>query len=94
VRARPYEVEKKEVVIMGLISGKRCYDPNDSEYGGSGAWWSVRCKSDPRFNMSGEALGTWDAMAKCDDAIKKKIAELGLTPDKVPSDIEYSGGKP
>lgn len=79
---------------MGFLGGRRRYDPNDSEYEGGGAWWSVTCKSDPRFNMSGSASGTWDAMEKSDSAIRSKIKELGLTEDQIPKDIEYSGGKP
>ena len=80
---------------MGLIGGKRRYDPSDSEYEGwNGPWWQVTCKSDPRFNMSGRATGTWDAMSKSDAAIRAKIKELGLADDQVPTDIEYSGGKP
>jgi hypothetical protein len=80
---------------VGLIGGKRRYDPNDSEYvGRRGAWWSVTCKSDPRFNMSGDASGTWDAMMKSGAAIEAKIKELGLAESEIPKDIEYSGGKP
>jgi hypothetical protein len=61
---------------------------------GGRAWWSVSCKSDPRFNMRGEAGSVWTAADLADEAIRRKIEELGLGPDEVPADIEYGGGKP
>jgi hypothetical protein len=54
------------------------------------AWWQTTCKSDPRFNMSGEASGIWAAQEEIDKAVLAKAKELGAEP---PSDIEYSGGK-
>lgn len=66
---------------------------SEPEMYGARAWWRTTCKSDPRFNMSGDASGISDASAKIDAAIEAKIAELGLTPEQVPEDIEYTGGK-
>ena len=78
---------------MGLLGGKRHNDPSDSEYGPP-AWWSVTCKSDPRFNGSGQCYSVIGASFEVETHIKKKIAELGLKESEVPADIEYSGGKP
>jgi hypothetical protein len=78
---------------MGIFSRRR-YDPNDSEYEAGSAWWSVSCKSDPRFNASGSCSSVTGAALAADDHIKKRISQLGLKEDEVPEDIEYSGGKP
>lgn len=65
---------------MGMLSG---YE-NDCEHVGEWWWWT-KCKSDPRFDMSGWAHGRWDANAKIDEAVRSKAKELGIEP---PSDIE------
>lgn len=52
--------------------------------------WSTTCKSDPRFNMSGEASGIWSAFYDINKAIREKAEELGVEP---PDDIEYTGCK-
>jgi hypothetical protein len=53
-------------------------------------WWSTRCKSDPRFNMQGEAVSLTDAAARMNEAILGRAAELGVEP---PDDIEISACK-
>ena len=72
---------------MGIAFGYA----RDPDYRDPGASWSVTCKSDPRFNMSGYASNLWDASAQMDKAIEARIAALQLT--EVPSDIEISAFK-
>lgn len=69
---------------MGIFGHRR-----DDEYT-SGAWWEISSKSDPRWNRSGSARGTWDAAFRCEAAIMELRKMLG----EPPADLEYSGGKP
>jgi hypothetical protein len=73
---------------MGLFSRHR-----DDESGPS-AWWTVSCKSDPRFNATGSCYSVIGAALECEAFIKRRIKELDLPPEEVPTDIEYGGGKP
>jgi hypothetical protein len=82
---------------MGIISSKRCYDPEDPEYYWNEPYgsvsWTVSCKSDPRFNGNGAASSILSASSAIDEHVKRKILEFGLQESEVPTDIEYSGGK-
>jgi hypothetical protein len=55
--------------------------------------WTIRCKSDPRFNAYGIACGVFDADHRINEHIKNKIKELGLSDDQIPEDIEISAWK-
>jgi hypothetical protein len=83
---------------MGLLSSKRCYDPDDPEYGWSyGAddvvGWTVSCVSDPRFCASGTAGSFASAAFAIDTYVRSRILELGLEEHEIPKDIEYSDNK-
>ena len=41
--------------------------------------WSTRCASDPRFNMSGNGVGSAFGCPAIDEAILAKQKEIGLT---------------
>ena len=52
--------------------------------------WSIRSKSDPRWNFGGFCYGMWDAM----DRQKKHIEKLRQTLGEPPADLEVAYSKP
>lgn len=67
---------------MGIFGSSR-----DEYEGDGGVPWATTCKSDPRFDMQGEAPGISTAMLEVDDAVKKRAEELRIPPTEIPADI-------